>query len=312
MKQSLPVVGLLAFVLFPFHGSAGERPIVAVFDMEDRTSTFDREVLDNLTEYLSAKLAEGGYQVIPREQARERLVQEKKETYSECFDRNCQIEMGRELAAQKVLSAKILRVAGQCQLAATLYDLKKAATENAATAEGSCDEESMGRAVMKVSAKLIGKTESGFDDYLTAARKKMAVTADDYLPRGSRVEVRAGQATELKLTLEAAPPYSRWGHITFWTGLGAAAFGTISGILAYNAGQDYQAGDRGAYDRSVALTGCMYSGLAAGGALMITGVVLWALAPDEDVPAGTPSGVTSFSALPSAEGGLVVSLGGRF
>ena len=45
---------------------------------------------------------------------------------------------------------------------------------------------------------------------------------------------------------------------------------------------------------------------------MITGVILWALAPDEDVPADTPTGVTSFSALPSPEGGLVFSLGGRF
>jgi hypothetical protein len=41
---------------------------------------------------------------------------------------------------------------------------------------------------------------------------------------------------------------------------------------------------------------------------MATGVILWVLAPDED----PPSGVNSVSALPSAGGGLVVSLGGRF
>ena len=415
MRRGLSTVQLLVFILLPFSGFADERPIVAVFDMEDRTATFDREVLDNLTEYLSVKLAEGGYQVIPRDQVRERLVREKVGTYRECFEQSCQIEMGRELAAQKVLSVRILKVAGRCQLAATLYDLKKAATENAASAEGTCDEESMGRAVMKVSAKLSGKTASDFDDYLTAAKKKMderrradkawkviravaedpkeplesriaglkkfidefgklnphrdqaralieklskismelsrlgtlkveaeppgsrvfiegkevgaapldqklqpgeyyvAVTADDHLPKGDRVEVSAGKATEIKITLEAAPPYSRWGHITFWSGLGAAAFGAISGILASSAGDDYyKTGDRGAYDRSVALAGCMYTGLAAGGALMITGVILWALAPDEDVPADTPTGVTSFSALPSPEGGLVFSLGGRF
>jgi hypothetical protein len=52
----------------------------------------------------------------------------------------------------------------------------------------------------------------------------------------------------------------------------------------------------------------MYTGLAAGGALIITGIVLWALAPDEDMP----SGVTSLSAFPTPEGGLVFSLGGRF
>lgn len=136
----------------------------------------------------------------------------------------------------------------------------------------------------------------------------VAVTADDHVPKGGRVEVSSGKATEIKITLEAAPPYSRWGHITFWSGLGAAAFGAISGILASSAGDDYKAGDRGARDRSVALAGCMYTGLAAGGALIITGVILWVLAPGEDVP----SGVTSFLALPSPEGGLVFSLSGRF
>jgi hypothetical protein len=41
---------------------------------------------------------------------------------------------------------------------------------------------------------------------------------------------------------------------------------------------------------------------------MITGIVLWALDSDED----PQSGVTSFSALPSPDGGLVLTLGGRF
>jgi hypothetical protein len=232
---------------------------------------------------MSVKLAEGGYQVIPRDQVRERLVAEKKETYRDCFDKSCQIEMGRELAAQKVLSAKILKVAGRCQLAASLYDLRKAATENAATAECPCDEESMGRAVQSVSARLIGP------------RKVEAA------PPVSGTIIRETE-------VEAVSPYSRWGHITFWSGVGAAAFGTVSGILASRAGDEYQAGDRGAYDRSVTLTGCMYSGLATGGALMITGIVLWALDSDDDPQSGT----TSFSALPSPEGGLVLTLGGRF
>ena len=283
MRLSSTVAWLLALLLLPRSGSADERPIVAVFDMEDRTATFDREILDNLTDYLSVKLAEGGYQVIPRDQVRNRLVAAKKETYRECFDRSCQIEMGRELAAQKVLSAKILKVAGSCQLAASLYDLRKAATENAATAECRCDEASMGRAVQIVSTKLIGPRKAGAQ------------------PPSPGMVVREAE-------VEAVSPYTRWGHITFWSGVGAAAFGAVTGILASSAGDDYQAGDRGAYDRSVTLTGCMYSGLAAGGALMITGIVLWALDSDDD----PQPGVTSVSALPSPEGGLVLTLGGRF
>ena len=452
--------------------AGGERPIVAVFDMEDRTSTFDKQVRDNLTEYLAVKLAEGGFQVIPREQVRQRLLDEKRKTYKECYDSSCQVEMGRELAAQKMISTRIIKVAGKCQLVVTLYDLKKAVTEKAASAEGSCDEKSMGQAILKVSAELSGKAVSEFDDYLTAARKKVAdrqrvgeawkiiraladdpdeplesrmaalrkfleefgernphraearalleklsvgtlavstvpagarvtidgsdlgsaplakkvragrhqvsvayrgyhekqsavevkpgkrvqlkielvklkparlkvvtdppgakvllggenmgaapvdreiapgkyalsVVADDYLPQSRRVELTSGKATEVRLVLESAPPYRSWGHITFWSGLGAAAFGAVSGFLAKSAGDDYKAGDRSAYDSSVAWTGCMYAGLAAGGALMVSGIVLWAVSPSENIPQDSPW----LGAIPTSGGGMVFSLGGRF
>ncbi len=82
--------------------AGGERPIVAVFDMEDRTSTFDKQVRDNLTEYLAVKLAEGGFQVIPREQVRQRLLEKKRKMYKECYDSSCLVEMGRELAASSL------------------------------------------------------------------------------------------------------------------------------------------------------------------------------------------------------------------
>lgn len=282
----MSIGGLVFFILIPFLSFAGERPILAVFDVEDRSGTFEPVVLENLTEYLTVKLAEGGFQVIPRDQVKQRLVAEKKGTYRECFDKSCQIEMGKEMAAQKVLSVTILKVAGQCQLTATLYDLKKAATEDAASAEGSCDEEAMGKAVLKVAEKL------------SATKEPDKPVEPPPPPEPAVVEV-AG---------EPASPYSTWGHVTFWTGLGVAAFGTVTGILAYNAGQDYQDGDREAYDSSVILAGCMYTGLAAGGALIVTGIVLWALDPGEEAPAG----VTSAGVLPSAGGGLVFSLGGRF
>jgi TolB-like protein len=284
MRRGLSAVGLVFFILIPLCGFAGERPIVAVFDMEDSSATLQPEVLENLTEYLAVKLAEGGFQVIPRDQVKQRLVAEKKGTYRECFDKSCQIEMGRELAAQKVLSVKILKVAGRCQLTATLFDLKKAATEDAASAEGSCDEESMGQAVLKIAEKLSAKVAPEIPDQ----------PAPEPPPEPAKIEVSE----------EATSPYSTWGHVTFWTGLGAAAFGTVTGILAYNAGEDFKSGDRDSYDRSVILAGCMYTGLAAGGALIITGIVLWALDPGDNV--------TSVSALPSADGGLVLTLGGRF
>jgi hypothetical protein len=148
--RALAVVILL---LLPLHVLA-EGPIVAVFDLEDRGSGLSQGVLDNLTDYLSVLLAESGYQVIPRDKIRERLKGEQAETFKECYDQSCQIEMGRELAAQKILATRILKIADTCQLTATLYDLRRAATEKAASSEATCDEKSLLGALKVIASKL--------------------------------------------------------------------------------------------------------------------------------------------------------------
>ena len=63
------------------------------------------------------------------------MKEQKKETYKSCYDQSCQIEMGRELAAEKTLATWVLKVGETCQVTATLYDLKKGTTELAAIHE---------------------------------------------------------------------------------------------------------------------------------------------------------------------------------
>lgn len=129
-------------------------PIVAVFDMEDRGSGLDKQVLVNLTDYLASLLAEGGYQVVPRDQIRERLLEKKTESYRECYDQSCQIELGRELAAQNSLDISILKIGKKCHMTANLYDLKKATTVLAANADAECNEESLLVALKTIGVKL--------------------------------------------------------------------------------------------------------------------------------------------------------------
>jgi hypothetical protein len=145
---------LVAVVLMTSLASAAERPIVAVFDMEDRGSGLDKQVLVNLTDYLASLLAEGGYQVVPRDQIRERLKEQKTESYKECYDQSCQIELGRELAAQNSLDISILKIGNKCQMTANLYDLKKATTVLAANADAECNEESLLAALKTIGEKL--------------------------------------------------------------------------------------------------------------------------------------------------------------
>ncbi len=141
-------------LLTPLSARAGSGPIVALFDMEDRGSKLDKEVLSNLIDYLAARLTEGGFQVVPTDQIRERLKSSKSESHKLCYDQGCQIDLGRELSAQKTLSTKILRIGDTCQVTAVMYDLKKATTETAATAEAVCEVNKLLAAVKKIAVSL--------------------------------------------------------------------------------------------------------------------------------------------------------------
>ncbi len=141
-------------LLVPAMARSGGGPIVALFDMEDKGSGMKPMVLSNLIDYLAARLTECGYQVVPQDQIRERIKKQQLASKKECFDQSCQIELGRELAAQKTLSTKILRIGDSCQVTAIMFDLKRAATENAATAGSPCEVNQLLIAVNQISSKL--------------------------------------------------------------------------------------------------------------------------------------------------------------
>lgn len=149
--------------------SEGNRPIVAVFDIETKRVKLSAEMMDALADYLTSRLTETGkYQVVPRDQLRERLAKQKKASYKQCYDQKCQIEMGRELAAEKTVATQVSKFADVCTLSVTIYDLRKAATESAATEKGECDEEGLLASLDKAVNKLVGRTP----DKRTATRSE--------------------------------------------------------------------------------------------------------------------------------------------
>lgn len=120
--------------------SPTQKRVVAVFPVDARTEMDDR-TLDALTEYLVTKLAETGrYRVVPRDELRRRLLEQKKGSYAECIDESCRIELGKAVAAELAMSTKLLRVGGECALSCTVYDVRTEATEFGATVRTSCDE----------------------------------------------------------------------------------------------------------------------------------------------------------------------------
>ena len=352
------VVFVGAFLLSAFLpvGRAQERPIVAVFDMQDRGSGLDPEALKNLTAFLSARLTEGGFQVIPQDQIRKRLTEQKKESYT-CYDRSCQIELGKELAAQKTLSTQILKIGKTCQVTATLYDLKKSAAERAATAGGPCKEDLLLKVVAEIAAKLckpldlkrfakdttpaskaetpqgvlVVRTEPTGADIivdgeevgkspltigLASGEYPVKVSRPGYEDSTMKATVISGRKIDIELELDRIYPMhslDKWGHASFWTGLGLLAFSGVAALQIPGAQDDYRGGDWEAGDDVQTWSGLMFASLGTGAALVVAGVVLWILAPSESewVDEWVQSrGVTAKATTDGS--GVVFTLGGRW
>jgi hypothetical protein len=134
---------------------AGNGVVVAVFDVQNVAGQFPDKTIDQLTDYLAARLTEElGFRVVPREQVRARLLEQKAASFRPCFHESCQIELGKALAAKKALSTKLLRLGRTCALTSTLYDLKTETAEAAASTKSPCTESDLVTAVDRLTLEL--------------------------------------------------------------------------------------------------------------------------------------------------------------
>jgi TPR repeat protein len=159
-------LGALTLWLVAGWGSSSQaqdaRPIVAVFEVQDKGSRLSASQVDRLTDYLVTLVTGGGYQVVPRAQLRERLQDQKRGSYKACYDERCQIELGRELAAQKTLSGQVLRFGKTCKVTVGLFDLARSASERAGSHSGGCSEEEIVASLERaVQAMVQGGADSG-------------------------------------------------------------------------------------------------------------------------------------------------------
>jgi hypothetical protein len=159
MTNRILLAGLLAGfrVLVP-PAAAQEKvrpPVVAVFDIEQPTPVLKPEELVTLTNYLSIKLGESGrLLIIPSKDIRRLIAEQKKESYRTCYDEACQIEIGRELAAQYTVSGSLGKVGDSCLVTAAVFDLAKAATVKTASGKGLCKPDELIQAVESIALAL--------------------------------------------------------------------------------------------------------------------------------------------------------------
>ena len=133
------------------------RPVVAVFALENRGSELEPHSAERIADYIGAQLVMyGGYLVVPPAALRRALAQQKAESYRECYDESCQIEIGKEVAAEKALTGIVARIGTRCVVTLKLYDLATAAQEMAGVAKGACNEDSVLDSIERALGRMIG------------------------------------------------------------------------------------------------------------------------------------------------------------
>ncbi|MCK6550351.1 hypothetical protein L6R52_31230 [Myxococcota bacterium] len=124
--------------------------IIAVMDVEDVNAgeakqAIDRGLVRNLGDQLRVFIAQHGLRTIDRsaqEKAlREQIKAMKSESYKSCYADECQVELGKALAASHILRTRITRFGSRCVLNGELIDLKAEVTTAASSSQGTCEAE---------------------------------------------------------------------------------------------------------------------------------------------------------------------------
>ena len=174
------------------------RPVVAVFTLESKKARLSADDLDALSEFLGGKLTESGrYQVVPRSELKAALSAEKKASYKACYADACQIEVGKELAAEKTLAGSISKLGSKCIVTLKLYDLQNATNEAAGTHKGGCTVDdgvaSLEQALLRMLGAPAPRPAGGYDAILEHAERVTVATAEASAAAAKDREAREAQ-----------------------------------------------------------------------------------------------------------------------
>ena len=132
----------VALTLFAAGPALAAPPVIAVFDFEANRARLPKAFLEQLAGYAATELAGSGqYKVSPRSELQAALRKKTAESYAECYDASCQIEIGKELAAEKTLAGSIAKLGSKCVVTLKVFDLRTSAAERAGSGKGGCSED---------------------------------------------------------------------------------------------------------------------------------------------------------------------------
>jgi len=281
---------LLASVLLaaaaPRPGRGAEEIAVAIMEFSSKGGVTP-EQMDALADLLASEVRDlGGFRVIGQADIRTVLgVEEKRLQAGGCTETSCMAEIGGALGVRWVLAGNVSKFGEVYLLNLKLIDAPAVRVASSVSPKVEGGEAALIDALKEHARKMLGKARAGMVDG----------------PAGPEIGAEA----------PAAPADWRvtWGHASFWTGLGLAALGGIAIWQAEEASDAWsQSGSSSDADAHRTWNGVAYAGFGVGGALMVTGAVLWILAATGDDP-------PAVSALggPTPDGqGWTLGLGGRF
>ncbi|MBI4816421.1 MAG: hypothetical protein HY791_09185 [Deltaproteobacteria bacterium] len=135
-------------------GDPSEAPdSLAVFDLRADTS-FDPEWVSTLSEYFVIRLASAGFRIVPKEEVKRRLAEDRRRSYDACYDEACQIEIGKESAARRIVVSSLRRFGSQCVISSAVLDVEKMVAGRASSWTSACEEARLVRGVEKVVSAL--------------------------------------------------------------------------------------------------------------------------------------------------------------
>lgn len=186
MKRTI-VLLLAALLTLPLFAAEQKKFKIAVMDVEDLSGTLDPALLKSATEYLRSKLvATGLYVVIDKTRQQEKLKgiikDSKKESYQECFDKNCQIPLGQALAADNILRSSITFFGGMYSIATELVDLAKEATVAGLVADFDGSPKGMRDAINKIIDDMLAQSKAPATAIKTAEPETLAVQFETATP----------------------------------------------------------------------------------------------------------------------------------
>jgi uncharacterized protein len=153
--ESLVALLLVTGLGVPDSWAADDRPIVAVFEIQTKLMKLPQAERDIMTSLLVEELAIGGaFKVMPPGDVKKILIEQSKESYKKCYDESCQIQLGRRLPANKLLTSSVMKLGKKCRVSISLYDLKQQTADTTEKVRGGCSQDALLESIVVVAGKL--------------------------------------------------------------------------------------------------------------------------------------------------------------